>query len=61
MRENGPVIYEKINTEKGGIAKIMLNRPDHGNRIDARCGMILWRRWIWPRQTVKFEWLFLAG
>ena len=34
MRENGPVIYEKINTEKGSIAKIMLNRPDHGNRID---------------------------
>lgn len=34
MRENGPIIYEKISTPKGCIAKIMLNRPDHGNRID---------------------------
>ena len=34
MRENGPVIYQKIDTPKGRIVKILLNRPDHGNRID---------------------------
>ena len=34
MKENGLVLYEKIKTEKGAIAKIMLNRPDHGNRIN---------------------------
>ena len=32
MRENGPVIYQKIDTPKGRIVKILLNRPDHGNR-----------------------------
>lgn len=34
MRENGPVIYQKIDTPKGSIVKILLNRPGHGNRID---------------------------
>ena len=34
MRENGPVVYQKIESPKGAIAKIMLNRPECGNLIN---------------------------